>query len=79
MKRLTIYTVGIMLLFNAGVLYAENETETSTSDFSLEAVQVIDDVKAADTDYLVERIEYINEMDKSDLGSTEKRELRQEV
>jgi hypothetical protein len=79
MKRLTICTLGIILLLNAGVLYAENESETPPADYTIEALQAIDNVETAHTDILIERVEYINEMDKTDLESSEKRELRKEV
>jgi hypothetical protein len=80
MKKLTIYTIGVMMiLLNAVALHAENELRTSLPDNSIEATKPIENVEATETDNLIERIEYINEMDKSDLKSSEKRELRKEV
>lgn len=74
MKTLTVYTIGVMMiLFNAMALHAENEPKTPLS------ANPIENVKEAETDILVERIEYLNEMDKSGLEPTEKRELRKEV
>lgn len=74
MKKLAIYPIGIiMFLLYSVALHAENEPK------SLLATNTIENVESAETDNLVERIEYINEMDKSDLSSAEKRELRKEV
>jgi hypothetical protein len=80
MKKLTIYIIGVMLiLLNAVALNAENEPKTSLPDNIIEAAKPIENVEATETDNLIERIEYINEMDKSDLKSSEKRELRKEL
>ena len=74
MKKLIVYNIGVMIiLLNAVALQAENQSETANP------ANTIENIEEAETDILVERIEYINEMDKSDLKSSEKRELRREV
>jgi hypothetical protein len=74
MKTLAVYIIGaMMILLNAMALHAESISKTPLS------ANPIENVKEAETDILVERIEYLKEMDKSDLEPTEKRELRKEV
>jgi hypothetical protein len=74
MKTLSVYIIGvIMIMFNSMPLHAENESKTPLS------ANPIENVKEAETDILVERIEYLKEMDKSGFEPTEKRELRKEV
>lgn len=80
MKKLTIYTIGVlMFLLNAVTLQAENETNTAIPANTNKSANAIENIEETETDVLVERIEYINEMDKKDLESSEKRELRKEV
>lgn len=80
MRKLTVYTIGVlMFLFNVVALQAENESKTVDPVNTVEPANTIENVEDTETDVLVERIEYIDEMDKSNLESAEKRELRKEV
>ena len=62
-----------------------NQLKAETEDVQImhAATETVDDIEALDSDaeseVLLSRLEEINEMDKSDLTHSEKRELRKEV
>jgi hypothetical protein len=72
MKKLFIYMIMLLLPF---FLIAGSGAETTMTNSEAASP----DVELASTDQLVERIETINDMDKSELTRAEKKELRKEV
>ncbi len=74
MKKLSLFLMATCLLFMVPVIPLEADTESaSTSESSTM------DIESAETDELLLRIDEINEMDKSELNFSERRELRKEV
>ena len=74
MKKLTLFLMATCLLFVVPVIPLEADTESASTSKSSTM-----DIESAETEELLLRIDEINEMDKSELISSEKRELRKEV
>jgi hypothetical protein len=72
MKKLFIYLIGMLLPF---LLIAGGVEETEKVNSETKTTEV----ELTETDQLLERLETINEMDKSELTRSEKKELRKEV
>jgi hypothetical protein len=71
MKKLAVYTMAALMLFAFTPMQA-NSTPTS-------AVATPINVKTAETEEILLRLDEINEIDKSTLKFSEKKELRKEV
>jgi hypothetical protein len=69
MKNVVRYFVVAVIFMLVSVVKLQAETASSA----------VVDLQMAETSELVERIEHIHEMDKSDLTSSERKELRNEV
>ena len=74
MKKLTLFLMATCLLFVVPVIPLEADTESASTSKSSAM-----DIESAEIEELLLRIDEINEMDKSELISSEKRELRKEV
>jgi hypothetical protein len=74
MKKLTLFLMATCLLIVVPVIPLEADTESASISKSSTM-----DIESAETEELLLRIDEINEMDKSELISSEKRELRKEV
>lgn len=74
MKKLTLFLMATWLLFMVPVIPLEADTESASTSKSSTM-----DIESAETGELLLRIDEINEMDKSELFFSEKRELRKEV
>ena len=73
MKKMAVSLITVLMLFAATPqLNAENEPLTSAENSAM-------NIELAETEYLLLRLDEINEMDKSALIFSEKRELRKEV
>ncbi len=75
MRKIAIKLGVVMMLLFATAIPLQAESDAST--FS--AAVAVENIAEAETENLVERIEYIKDMDKSDMTFSEKRELRKEV
>jgi hypothetical protein len=73
MKNLVKYFAGVLVLFL--MAQAPIQAENNVYDGST----ALADVALAETNDLMQRIDYIKEMDKSDLTSSERKELRNEL
>ncbi len=74
MKKLTLFLMATCLLFVVPVVSLKADTESASTSKSSTM-----DIESAETEELLLRIDVINEMDKSELIFSEKRELRKEV
>ena len=74
MKKSTLFLMATCLLFVIPVTPLEADTESASISESSTM-----DIESAETDELLLRIDEINEMDKSELNFSERRELRKEV
>ncbi len=78
MKK-TIFGILMIFMFSATMAFAGEANLKAASDNSAALVKTENKLSAEDVARLTKRVEEIRSMDKSELTSTEKRELRKEV
>jgi len=74
MKKLTLFLMATWLLLVVPVIPLKADTESASTSKSSTM-----NIELAETEELLMRLDEINEMDKSELISSEKSELRKEV
>lgn len=79
MKKLTFCVITALLM--VFLIPAQVKAGVEDEQITYPVIETVDSDEAvnAESEALLERLEEINEMDKSDLTSSEKRELRKEV
>lgn len=74
MKKMKVLLLAMLLTFALSPLQSMAEGETETA-----AVATVEAVEAAEAEVILNRLEEIENMDKSSMSASEKKEMRKEV